>query len=97
MEVRRGRYLQGFEQPYRSCPTTTEWDVPLRDHDYVFLKGHRLMVQVQSNLVPANRPQSGKSFVPSIYKAEASDFSPATTSIISSTGLPSRLVLPVMP
>jgi uncharacterized protein len=97
MEVRRRRYLQSFEQPHALVPDQpTEWDVPLRDHDYVFLKGHRIMVQVQSTWFPVidRNPQK---FVPSIYKAQASDFSPATQRIYSSKDLPSHLVLPVMP
>lgn len=97
MEVRRGRYLQNFEEPRPLVPNQpTEWDVPLRDHDYVFLKGHRIMVQVQSTWFPVidRNPQK---FVPSIYKAQASDFSPATQRIYSSPDLPSRLILPIMP
>ena len=97
MEVRRGRYLESFEQPHALVPNQpTKWDVPLRDHDYVFLKGHRIMVQVQSSWFPVidRNPQR---FVPSIYKAQASDFSLATQRIYSSPDLPSHLVLPVMP
>ena len=50
-----------------------EWTIPLRDHDHVFLKGHRLMVQVQSTWFPLidRNPQK---FVPSIYEAKASDY-----------------------
>jgi predicted acyl esterase len=29
-----------------------EWDIPLRDHDHVFLEGHRIMVQIQSTWFP---------------------------------------------
>lgn len=97
MEVRRGRYLQSFEQPRALVPNQPmEWDVPLRDHDYVFLKGHRVMVQVQSTWFPVidRNPQK---FVPSIYKAQASDFSPAIQRIYSTPKLPSHVVLPVMP
>jgi len=97
MEVRRGRYLQSFEQPHALVPNQpTEWDVPLRDHDYVFLKGHSIMVQVQSTWFPVidRNPQK---FVPSIYKAQASDFTPAAQRIYSSAKLPSHLVLPVIP
>jgi hypothetical protein len=97
MEVRRGRYLQSFEQPHPLVPNKPiKWDVPLRDHDHVFLKGHRLMVQVQSTWFPVidRNPQK---FVPSIYKAAASDFTPATQRVYSTPELPSRLVLPVMP
>jgi uncharacterized protein len=97
MEVRRGRYLTSYEKP---SPLTankpTEWNIPLRDHDHVFLKGHRIMVQVQSTWFPVidRNPQK---FVPSIYQANASDFVSATQRIYCSPDLPSHLVLPVMP
>jgi putative CocE/NonD family hydrolase len=97
MEVRRGRYLSSFEKPSPLTPNkATEWNVPLRDHDHVFLKGHRIMVQVQSTWFPVidRNPQK---FVPSIYKAAASDFVPATQRIYCSPDLPSHLVLPVVP
>jgi len=42
MEVRRGRYLASYEKPSALTPNQpTEWSIPLRDHDHVFLKGHR--------------------------------------------------------
>jgi hypothetical protein len=97
MEVRRGRYLQSFELPHALVPNKPiQWEVPLRDHDHVFLKGHRLMVQVQSTWFPVidRNPQK---FVPSIYKAQASDFTSATQRVYSTPQLPSHLVLPVMP
>jgi len=97
MEVRRGRYLQSFEQPHALVPNQPQkWDVPLRDHDYVFLQGHRIMVQVQSTWFPVidRNPQK---FIPSIYKAQASDFQPATQRIYSNFEMPSHLNLPVMP
>jgi predicted acyl esterase len=97
MEVRRGRYLNGFEKP---APLTanepTEWNIPLRDHDHVFLKGHRIMVQIQSTWFPVidRNPQK---FVSSIYRATASDFVPATQRIYCSSDLPTHLVLSVVP
>jgi len=97
MEVRRGRYLASFEHPQPLVPNQPrEWDVPLRDHDYVFLKGHRLMVQVQSTWFPVidRNPQK---FVPSIYKVQTSDFNPATQRIYSTAELPSHLILPAVP
>ena len=97
MEVRRGRYLQSFEQPHALVPNQPEkWDMSLRDHDYVFLQGHRIMVQVQSTWFPVidRNPQI---FVPSIYKAQARDFQPATQRIYSNSEMPSHLDLPVMP
>jgi uncharacterized protein len=97
MEVRRGRYLENFETPHALTPNKpTEWNVPLRDHDHVFLKGHRIMVQIQSTWFPVidRNPQK---FVPSIYKAAASDYVSATQRIYCSHEMPSHLVLPVMP
>ena len=97
MEVRRGRYLESFEKPHALVPNKPiEWKIPLRDHDHVFLKGHRIMVQVQSTWFPIidRNPQK---FVPSIYKATASDFVPATQRVYCSASMPSHLILPVMP
>jgi putative CocE/NonD family hydrolase len=97
MEVRRGRYLASYEKPAPLTPNKpTEWNIPLRDHDHVFLKGHRIMVQIQSTWFPVidRNPQK---FVPSIYKATPSDFVRATQRIYSSPDLPSHLVLPVVP
>jgi putative CocE/NonD family hydrolase len=97
MEVRRGRYLASFERP-QPLPANkpVEWKVPLRDHDHVFLKGHRIMVQVQSTWFPLidRNPQK---FVPSIYQAKAEDYVRATQRVYSSPRLPSHITLPVMP
>jgi uncharacterized protein len=96
MEVRRGRYLTSYEKPHPLTPNNpTEWNIPLRDHDHVFLKGHRIMVQIQSTWFPLidRNPQK---FVPSIYQATTSDFVPATQRIYCSTTMPSHLVLPVV-
>ena len=68
MEVRRGRYLRSFEKAEPLTPNAAAvWDFPLRDHDHVFRKGHRIMVQVQSTWFPLidRNPQK---FVPSIYR-----------------------------
>src|ERR1700741_785131 len=97
MEVRRGRYLTSYEKPHPLTPNKpTQWNIPLRDHDHVFLKGHRIMVQIQSTWFPVidRNPQK---FVPSIYQASARDFVPATQRIYCSTTMASHLVLPVMP
>jgi putative CocE/NonD family hydrolase len=97
MEVRRGRYLASYEKPQPLTPNKpTEWNIPLRDHDHVFLKGHRLMVQIQSTWFPVidRNPQK---FVPSIFKATAADMVPATQRIYCAPDLPSHLLLSVMP
>ena len=96
MEVRRGRYLQSFEHPAALPPNKpVEWNVPLRDHDHIFLKGHRIMVQVQSTWFPIidRNPQK---FVPNIYKAVASDYVPAIQRVYCSPSLASHIELPIM-
>jgi putative CocE/NonD family hydrolase len=96
MEVRRGRYLHSYERPTPLKPNQPEkWDIPLRDHDHVFLKGHRIMVQVQSTWFPVidRNPQK---FVPSIYQATASDFVPATQRVYCTPEMPSHIVLSVV-
>jgi uncharacterized protein len=97
MEVRRGRYNTSYEHPSALTPNApVEWKIPLRDRDHVFLKGHRLMVQVQSTWFPLidRNPQK---FVPSIYAAKASDYVKATQRVYGSQAFPSHIVLPVVP
>ncbi len=97
MEVRRGRFLRSYEVPQPLTPNAPEeWKIPLRDHDHVFLKGHRIMVQVQSTWFPVidRNPQK---FVPSIYQATAEDYVSATQKVYCSKDLPSRIILPVVP
>lgn len=95
MEVRRGRYNKSYEHPAPlEAGKPTEFAIPLRDHDHVFLKGHRIMVQVQSTWFPVidRNPQK---FLPSIYTAKANDYVTATQRVYCSAKLPSHLVLPV--
>ena len=97
MEVRRGRYNTSYEKPRPLTPNTPiEWKIPLRDRDHVFLRGHRLMVQVQSTWFPIidRNPQK---FVASIYRAAPADFVKATQRVYCSAARPSRIVLPVVP
>ena len=97
MEIRRGRYLKSYERPAPlAANTPLEWKVPLRDRDHVFLKGHRMMVQVQSTWFPLidRNPQR---FVPSIYQAKAADYIRATQRVYCSKAFPSHIILPMMP
>ena len=97
MEVRRGRFLQSYETPHPLVANKpTEWTIPLREHDHVFLKGHRIMVQVQSTWFPIidRNPQK---FVPSIFDAKASDFVKATQRVYGTPSMPSHITLPVAP
>jgi uncharacterized protein len=92
MDVRRGRFLASDTTPQALVPNkVTHWDVPLREHDHVFLKGHRIMVQVQSSWFPVidRNPQS---FVPNIARAAPADFVKATQQVCAG----SKIVLPVV-
>jgi putative CocE/NonD family hydrolase len=74
MEIRRGRYLHSYEHPEPLLANQPQaWQIPLRDHDYAFLKGHRLMVQIQSTWFPVidRNPQT---FVPQYLSGEAGRF-----------------------
>ena len=96
MEVRRGRYNVSYEHPQPlAANAPTEFTIPLRNHDHVFLKGHRIMVQVQSTWFPLidRNPQK---FVPSIYRASAGDFVIATQRIYTSRSRSSHITLPVV-
>ena len=97
MEIRRGRYNKSYEHPAPlQSGKPTEYAIPLRDHDHVFLKGHRIMVQVQSSWFPVidRNPQK---FVPSIATAKVSDYVQATQRVYCSPRLPSHIVLPIVP
>ena len=92
MDVRRGRFLASDTAPQALVPgKVTAWDVPLREHDHVFLKGHRIMVQVQSSWFPVidRNPQS---FVPNIMRAKPGDFVKATQKVCRG----SKIELPVV-
>jgi putative CocE/NonD family hydrolase len=97
MEVRRGRFNESYEHPAPLKPNApTLFPIPLRDRDHVFLKGHRIMVQVQSTWFPLidRNPQK---FTPSIYTATDADYVKATQRIYCSPSLPSHIELPLMP
>ena len=95
-EVFRGRFRKSFEKPEPIVPNTVaEYVWSLHTQDYTFLKGHRVMVQVQSTWFPLidRNPQT---FVPNIFQAKASDFQPATHRVSRSAQQPSHLVVPVV-
>ena len=97
MEIRRGRYLVTFDHPTAlTANRPALWPVPLGDHDHVFRRGHRLMVQIQSTWFPLfdRNPQR---FVANIYTARAGDFGTATQRVYSSPAQPSRIDLSVVP
>ncbi len=95
-EMFRGRYVHGFDKPQALTAGKVEnFKFGLPNVDHVFLKGHRIMVQVQSSLFPLydRNPQT---YVPNIFNAKASDYRKATQSIYRSTASPSAVWLPVV-
>jgi putative CocE/NonD family hydrolase len=95
-EVFRGRFRNSYEKPEPIIPNqVTEYKIDLHTNDHAFLKGHRIMVQVQSTWFPVidRNPQT---FVENIYKATERDYRPATQRIYRSSQYPSHVVLPVL-
>ena len=94
-EVFRARFRKSYRVPEPvKANEVTPYTIHLRDRNHRFLKGHRMMVQVQSTWFPLidRNPQK---FVPNIFEAKAEDFQVATQKIFRSKDAPSHLVLPV--
>jgi len=94
-EIFRGRYRKSFEKPEAIPPNkVVEYSIDLRGNDHVFMKGHRIMVEVQSTWFPLydRNPQT---FVPNIFNATATDFKPATQQIYRTTKYPSHISVSV--
>ena len=90
-EIFRGRYRKSFEKPEAITANKVEeyrWSLHAADH--TFLKGHRMLVTVQSTWFPLydRNPQT---FVSNITTAPASAYKAATVSILTSDKYPSHL------
>jgi putative CocE/NonD family hydrolase len=95
-EVFRGRYRRNAEKPEPIMPDAVlEYAFSLHTQNYTFVKGHRLMVQVQSTWFPIidRNPQTA---VPNIFNAKESDFRKATHRIYRSAQYPSHITIPVV-
>ncbi len=95
-EIFRGRYRASPTEP-QALPADAieEYRFSLHGADHVFLKGHCILVQVQSSWFPLydRNPQT---FVPNIMKALPEDFRSATQRVYWSSHYPSHLDLPVV-
>jgi putative CocE/NonD family hydrolase len=94
-DVLRGRYRNSFEKPEPIAPDSIErYEIGFPANDHVFLKGHRIMVQVQSTWFPVidRNPQR---FVPNIFLANESDFQRATQRVFRSGKHASYIAVPV--
>ncbi|MBS1798170.1 MAG: CocE/NonD family hydrolase [Acidobacteria bacterium] len=90
-EIFRGRYRKSFSKPEAIAPDKVEeYTVDLRGNNYTFLKGHRIMVEVQSTWFPLydRNPQK---FVPNIFLAAAGDYVMATQKIYRTPEYPSHI------
>lgn len=95
-EVMRGKFRNSFERPEPFVPgRATRVAFALNDVCHTFLKGHRLMVQVQSSWFPLmdRNPQ----VFTDIYHAKPEDFRKAEQKILFGEEHPSRLELGVLP
>jgi uncharacterized protein len=90
-EIFRGRYRASYEHPEAiAAGKVQEYKYSLHGADHVFLKGHRIMVQVQSTWFPLydRNPQS---FVPNIMTAQPDQYKAAEQHIYAG----SHIELPV--
>ncbi len=96
MEVFRGRFRKSFEKPEPFVPNKPEEIViDLHQINHTFLKGHQLMIQIQSTWFPVidRNPQK---FIPNIFEAQESDFIKATHTIYFNILYPTHIELPIM-
>jgi len=94
-DVMRGRYRNSFEQPEAFIPNKpTTVSFKLTDIAHTFMKGHRMMIQIQSSWFPLvdRNPQQ---FV-DIYHCNDSDFIKSDIKIYHQQDQASRILLPVL-
>jgi predicted acyl esterase len=95
-EILRGRFRNSFTRP-EPIPANrpVEYTIDLHTANHAFLKGHRIMVQVQSTWFPLydRNPQT---FVSNIFAAKESDFQSATQKVFRSGVHASYVALPVL-
>jgi uncharacterized protein len=94
-EIMRGRFRNSFARPEAFKPNKTErvkFELP--DVSHTFLKGHKLMIQIQSSWFPI-ADRNPQQFI-NIYTAGDADFKKATIKILHDAGNSSSIILPVL-
>lgn len=94
-EIMRGKFRNSFEKPQPIIPgkiTEVKWELP--DVAHTFLKGHRIMIQIQSSWFPL-ADRNPQKFI-DIYKADDSDFQKANIRIYHDAANQSKIILPVL-
>jgi putative CocE/NonD family hydrolase len=95
-EIFRARYRKSFEKPAPVPPgEVIEYTIDLHTNNHRFLKGHQIMVQVQSTWFPLYEANP-QSFVPNIFLATDADIQKATQRVYHSARFPSSVEIPVM-
>jgi len=95
-DIFRGRYRESLEMPKAITPDKPllyRFALPTANH--VFLRGHRIMIQIQSSWFPLydRNPQT---FVPSIFWAKPEDYRKATQRVYHAPGQASFIELPLV-
>jgi putative CocE/NonD family hydrolase len=95
-EVLRGRFRGSFARPAPiPAGKVVEYKIGLHTNAHAFLKGHKIMVQVQSTWFPLidRNPQR---YVESIFAAKESDYVKATQRVARFRAAPSAVILPIL-
>ena len=97
IDIFRGRYRESFEHPSpipAGVPQHYRFTLP--NQNYIFLPGHRIMVQIQSTLFPLydRNPQT---YVDNILTAKPGDYQKAVVTVLHSADQASAVWLPVIP
>jgi putative CocE/NonD family hydrolase len=95
-DIFRGRYRESLETPKAITPDKPllyKFELPTANH--VFLRGHQIMVQIQSSWFPLydRNPQT---FVPNIFWAKPGDYKKAVQRVFHSPDQASFIELPVV-
>lgn len=94
-EIMRGKFRNSFEKPEPFVPgkiAEVKWELP--DVAHTFLKGHRMMIQIQSSWFPL-ADRNPQQFM-DIYQGNDSDFQKATIRVYHEPGHYSKIILPVL-
>ena len=94
-DIFRGKYRNSYTNPEPFIPNkVTEVKVPLQDINHTFLKGHKIMIQIQSSWFPL-ADRNPQKFV-DIYHAKESDFQKAIQRVYHAVPYPTYLEVNVL-
>ena len=97
IDILRGRFRSSFEHPAPIPANKSQrYRFALPNQNYVFLAGHRIMVQIQSSLFPLY-DRNAQTYVQNPLFPKPSDFSKATITVMRSADEASAVWLPVVP